>query len=176
MKIFFSIIVWVFVLVVDGVVLPTMTNIFAGMGSVIFLTTLVLVHGFHKWVVGLGLLLAVVTEVVFGIYVGSIVGSWLVILWTWHLINKFMSFKSMSEDSSWSTLIPLLFSGAVISLFAFMAQWLIARFIYSSELPLAFIYQTLISPPIFITAFLELVVLLAMFRIIYKPKKSYYVR
>ncbi|MEK9158278.1 MAG: hypothetical protein AAB638_03835 [Patescibacteria group bacterium] len=173
MKILTAIIIWIGVLLFDGVLLPATSNILIGMGSIVFLVALVVSQGLHRWVVSLGVALALTTEIIFGLYLGTLVGAWLVALWVWYGINRFLSLKSVVEDSSLVTLLPSLISGLLVLFAMLFAQWGLVRIFYESSISLSVFSNLLTSPRIIIIVAVELLIVIALFGLARNTKKEH---
>ncbi len=162
--------VWLAVLVVDGIVLPALTGRPAGLGVMVFLAALAITFGIQRWVIGLGIVLAGLTELMLGIYFGTIIGAWLVLAWGWHLLNRFLNMKPVSENDSWPVLAPFTLFGLALFLLGESASWAISRFAYEPGLSPATLFQIVRSPVIFCVVTVELVVILFIFHFIYSAR------
>lgn len=174
MKYFMIIGIWLAVLIGDGVILPALTGLPAGFGIIVFLSALVITFGIHRWVIGLGIILAGVTELMIGAYFGVIMGAWLVMAWSWHLLNKFLNMKPLNESDSLVALMPFTLLGLGLFALGESALWAISRFIYEAGLTAMVLVDILRSPAIFSIVAAELVITLFIFHFIYSPRNSIY--
>ena len=166
--------VWVVVLIVDGVVLPGLTGLHAGLGIMIFLAALAVSFGAHRWVIGLGMALSLGAELILGMNFGVIIGAWLAIIWSWYGMSQVLSMKSVHENDSMLTLVPCAAFGIVLVAVGECAAWLIDRVMYQAGLTSATLRAILGSPAIMGVAFVELVAVLFIFRFIYSSRTSFY--
>jgi hypothetical protein len=158
---------WVILLAFDGIVLPAIHSGPSGFGTIVFLIALILSFGTHRWVIGWGMAAAFCAELFFGFYLGALVGTWLVVVWAWQVLNQFFSLKSFTDgESSWFMLLPLELAGLVLFILAEGAHWLIIRLAYEHNLSFRITADLVASPSALITAGLELVVLLIIIRLL----------
>jgi hypothetical protein len=174
MKRLFLVAIWAGFLVADGMIWPSLSGWSAGFGSIIFLVALALTFGIHRWVIGWGFAFAFATELFFGFYFGSLMGTWLILCWVWHIAGRFLSIKPLSDNDSWLALIPLAVSGAVLFTIAECGEWSIVRWAYDRTLTPTILKLSLNSPVILATVAVELFLLLVVFRFIYAPRVSVY--
>lgn len=166
--------VWLAVLIIDGIVLPALTGLPAGLGIMVLLSALAITFGIHRWVIGLGIILAGMTELMFGAYFGTIIGAWLVIAWGWHLLNRFLNMNPASENDSFMALVPFAVLGLGLFGLGEGVSWAIDRFVYESGLAVTTLIDILRSPTIFIIVAIELVATLLIFRLIYFSRTTIY--
>lgn len=174
MRYFVIIGLWFAVLVIDGVVFPSLTGWPSGFGIIVLLSALAITFGIHRWVIGLGIILAGLTELMLGTYFGTIVGAWLVMAWSWHLLNQFLNMKPLSENDSFLALIPFTLLGLGLFGLGEIMLWIISRFVYKSGLAITNFIGVFHSPMIFIIVAIELAVTLFVFRFIYSSRNSIY--
>ncbi len=77
----------------------------------IFLIAIAMTYGVHRWVIYLGLVIACLTELVYGFYFGSLMIQWLVIMWIWYSLNNFFSLKVVNKNDYWFLIVPYIFYG-----------------------------------------------------------------
>lgn len=168
-------VIWFGALVIDGSVLPALLSSPAGFGTIVFLVALALSFGIHRWVIGWGMAAAFITELFLGAYFGSLIGAWLVIVWIWYGLNRFLSLKPSTESDSWLPLVPLVFFGMVLFVAGTISEWTIINLAYERGLTFLTVQDILGSPAILITVCAELVIFLLIMRGIYTPRISLYV-
>lgn len=166
--------VWFGALVIDGSVFPALLGSPAGFGTIVFLVALALSFGVHRWVIGWGIAAAFLAELFLGAYFGTLIGAWLVIVWIWHGLNRFMSLKPSTESDSWLSLVPLGVFGMVLFIAGTISEWAIIYLAYERGLTFSIVQDMLRSPAVLLTVCAELIVLLVVMRGIYKPKVSFY--
>ena len=169
---YFIIIVWISLLVGDGIILPALTSLPSGFGAIVFLSALAITFGIHRWVIGLGIVLAGLTELMIGTYFGVIIGAWLVIAWSWHLLNRFLNMKSVNKNDSLGALIPVTLFGLGLFVVGEGILWMISRFVYESGLTATIFINILRSPTIITVIMTELIITLFVFRFISSPKNA----
>lgn len=172
MKQFILGVLWLGVLVTDGVIIPALIGVLTGFGPILFLIALVVHFGVQRWIVGLGIFMAFLTELLLGLYFGSFIGTWLIIVSVWYIVVKFFSLKS--SDESWSTLIPSFIFGMILCVIAIIGEWLIIRLVYESTLSFSTTYNLIISSQVFVFTGLEFVILLLVLRYISKTSPYFY--
>ena len=166
---------WIALVAFDGIVLPAMHSGPSGFGTIVFLIALILSFGTHRWVIGWGIVAAFCAELFFGFDIGALIGSWLVVVWAWQVLNRFFSLKSFTDgESSWFMLLPLELAGLVLFVVAECAHWLIDRVAYEPTLSFRTTADLIASPIALITAGLELAALLALIRIVYMRRNFIY--
>lgn len=158
--------VWLVVLIIDSVMLPALTGFPSGFGISVFLSALVIVFGVHRWVIGLGVVFAGITELIFGMNFGVVIGSWLFMVWCGYVLYQFLNIKSMGENDSVFAVLPFTFLGIVIFSVGGIAFWLINHFIYKSGLVLSVLLEIMVSPVIASIVIIELAATLFVFRLI----------
>ncbi len=168
---FWIVLIWLAALVVDGIMLPALRIGPAGFGTLLFLIALALTFGVHRWVVGWGIAIALAAEIMLGLYFGTLIAAWLIAAWGWYGINRFFSMKAASEPGSRLAIIPLVVFGILLFVAAQLGQWFITRVFYERTLTVAVTQAIINSPPILIIVGIELLVLLAVLRLI--PIKHY---
>lgn len=166
--------VWLMVLIVDGTVLPPLTGWPSGFGIMVLLSALAITFGIHLWVIGLGLVLAGMTELILGSYFGAIIGAWLIMAWIWYFLNRFLNMKPISENKSLVALVPFTLLGFILFVFGEGISWIINYFIYGSGFALTILVSIIRSPIICAVVVVELIITLSIFRLIYYPKDSIY--
>ncbi len=174
MRRFFLPILWVVFLVFDGMVMPGLRVLESGFGSIIFLIALLLVFGIHRWVVGWGLGIGLISELLFGLHLGSIMGAWIIVVWSWYVLNRFFTVKPLEEHDSWFGAIPSIVFGILLFVISQGGEWLIIRLAYERTLPLELIKYILRSPQIFLSVALELGILLIALRSLYTRREIHY--
>lgn len=164
------IIIWFVVFVSDGIILPALTGLPTGFGILIFLSALIITFGVHRWVIGSGIILAGVTELILGTYFGVIMGAWLVMAWFGHIFFKFLNIESMDKNNSLATLVPFTLFGIIIFIVGEGALWTINRLAYESGLSPSTLSQIVFSPVVITVVAIEIAVTLFIFRLIYYSK------
>ncbi|MDP4001784.1 MAG: hypothetical protein Q8P69_01925 [bacterium] len=172
MKYFTIIIIWFIVFISDGIILPALTGLPAGFGILVFLLALMITFGVHRWVIGSGIIIAGVTELILGVYFGVIIGTWLVMAWIGHVFFKFLNIESMNENNFFGTIIPFTLFGIVIFAVGEGTLWVISRLAYESGLSPSTLFRIVFSPMVIIIVAIELVVTLFIFRFIYYTSRT----
>lgn len=163
---------WLAVLISDSVILPALTDFPSGFGILVFLSALVIVFGVHHWVIGLGIVLAGITELIFGMYFGVVIGAWLVMVWCGYVLYQFLNVKSMGENDSMFSLMPFTLLGLVVFSVGEIVFWLIEYFIYKSGFTLPVLLEVASSPVIISIVIIELAITLFIFRFIYPSQNA----
>ena len=172
MRYFAIMVVWFAVLIGDGIVFPALTGWPSGFGIMVLLSALAITFGIHRWLIGLGIILAGLTELILGTYFGIIIGAWLVITRVWHLLNQFLNLKPMSENDSLIAFAPATLCGLGLFSLGEGVSWVIIRFAYESELPATTLINILRSPAIISIVGIELLITLFVFRFIYFSRNA----
>lgn len=163
---------WLVIFICDGIILPALTGLVSGFGAIVFLSALAITFGIHRWVIGLGIVLAGLTELMIGTYFGVIIGAWLVIAWSWHLLNRFLNMKSVNKNDSLGALIPVTLFGLGLFVVGEGVLWMMSRFVYESGLTATIFINILRSPTIIAVIMAELIITLFVFRFISSPKNA----
>lgn len=166
------ILLWLVFIIIDGVVLPAALSMPAGFGIIVLLIALSLSFSIHRWVVISGLCLAFITEIILGLYFGSLMGEWLAIAWVWYGLNDFFNLKSFHE-SGWSILAPFAIIGTILFTIAKVFEWVIIHLAYDRTLAFSATQQIIKSPVILAMVFFEMCVLLFIFHLIHAKRISY---
>lgn len=174
MKHFPIILIWLGVIIADGIVLPALTGLPSGFGTIVLLSVLAITFGIHRWVIGLGILIAGIAELIFGMYFGAIIGSWLIMAWGWHLLNRFLNMKPMIEDNSLIAILPLTLFGLGLFIVGEAALWVTSRFVYEPKLTPSNLVHVVLSPIVLGITAAELIVIFFIFRFIYSSRDSLY--
>jgi hypothetical protein len=165
---------WLAVLVLDGTALPAFTGWPGGLGLVAFFAVFVMTFGLQRWVVGLGLALALASELILGSYFGVIMAGWLAIAWCWHGVNHFLSMGTVDENDSWPVFGLFVVWGLVLFGAGEVVMWAVARIIYQPGLSPVILFDVARSPIILVGILAELAVILLIFRLIYFSKSRPY--
>mgnify|MGYP001579176617 CR=1 FL=1 len=167
--------VWIVLIIIDGILLPSLTGLPSGPDTILFLSVMVVTFGIHRWVIGLGIVIAGFAELILGTYFGAFIGSWLIMAWGWYILNRFLNMKPVSKHDSFLALAPFtLFSLALF----FLGEGIlcaIIRFVYEPELNLSTLLYIIQSPVILIVVAIEIAVTLLAFRFMYSSRDSNYV-
>lgn len=166
--------IWAAVFIGDGIILPALTGWPSGLGIMVLLAALAITFGIHRWVIGLGIVLAGMTELMVGAYFGAIIGAWLVMVWGWHFLNRFLNMKPVSENDSLVALVPFTLLGLIIFGLGEGALWVISRLAYEPRLTVTTFVNILGSPTIFTVVTIELAVIIFILHLIYSPRNSIY--
>lgn len=161
-------------LIADSIIWPAVSGRIGGFGIILFLIGLILTFGMHRWVVGWGLGISFVAELLLGLYFGSLMGTWLIICWAWYLASRFLSMKPLQETDSWFGIIPLALCGIALYVIAEIGEWLLVRRAYENNLPSTLLKSLLTNPAMFAGMSIELILLLLVLRSVYAPKFSIY--
>ena len=86
-------------IIAGTIVMPAMFGIDDNFLALIFLVALIVVYGTKDWIVWSGVIMAAAVELLQGIYPGSLVMSWLLTAWVWHLMTQFFSLRPLLESS-----------------------------------------------------------------------------
>src|SRR3989344_882957 len=172
MKYFAIIGVWFVALVGDGIILPALTGLPSGFGIIVLLSIMAVGFGVHRWVIGLGMILAGTTELIIGTYFGTIIGAWLVMAWGWYFLNQFLNIKSINKNNFLMAFVPVTLLGLGLFVFGEGVLWIIIRFVYESGLSTITLINILCSPAIFSIVAIELAVTLFIFRFIYLSRNA----
>lgn len=159
---------------IDSIILPGFYPNLGGLGVMVFLIALLLSFGVNRWVVGWGLAISFLVELCFGFYFGSLMGTWLFVVWAWHILNRFFSLKPFYEHDSWLALIPAVFLGVLLFVISQIGSWGITHMIYDHNISFSVIDDMLRSPRVMVTVLGELMVLLAVIRGIYIRRSIFY--
>ncbi|MEK7217700.1 MAG: hypothetical protein AAB374_02245 [Patescibacteria group bacterium] len=163
--------VWFVVFIADGIVFPALTGLPSGFGIMVLLSVLAITFGVHRWVIGLGIIFAGITELIIGTYFGTIIGAWLAMAWVWHLLNQFLNLKSMNENDSLVALAPFILLGLGLFAFGEGVSWMIIHFVYESELTAMF-FDIFLSPAILSIVAVEFAITFFVFRFIYFSRNA----
>ena len=174
MKILTIIGVWLVVLIIDGIVLPALTGLPSGLGIMVLLSALAIMFGVHRWVIGLGIVLAGLTELILGTNFGVIIGAWLVMVWGWYFLNQFLNIKLISKNNFLVILLPLTLLGLIIFVLGEGAWWAISHLVYERGLALSTLLYIIRSPVILSVVAVELMVTLFVFGLVYSSHNSIY--
>lgn len=164
--------VWLAIFVGDGIIFPALTGLPSGFGIIVLLSALVITFGIHRWLIGLGLIFAGLTELILGAYFGTIIGAWLIIVWGWYLLNQFLNLKLMNERASLATFVSRILFGLGLFVLGESVLWMIIRFVYEPELTITILINILRSPTIFSIVLVEFAVTFFVFRFIYSSKNA----
>jgi len=164
------IIIWFVFFIGDGTVLPALTGLPFGFSIMILLSVMAITFGIERWVVYLGIILAGLTELLVGAYFGTIIGAWLVMAWLWHVLNKFLNMRPMSENNSLVTLMPFTLFGFGLFGLGEGVSWLINRFVYEPKLAITNFIGIFGSPTMLCIVAVELIVTLFIFHFIYSSQ------
>lgn len=133
--------VWVLftaTLLIDGILLPAVFQISETLLTLVFLTTFLVAYGEKFWVLVSGVIFCVIAELTFGLHLGLLVGSWLVICLLWHGVIQTFSLKPFREEGISSvavhTIVSLLLLGIWITLYAYLAALLFSSSIWLSQI------------------------------------------
>jgi len=166
------IIVWVIIFIGDGAVLPALTGLPSGFGIMVLLSAMVVVFGVQRWVIGLGIILAGLTELMVGTYFGTVIGAWLAIVWTWHFLNNFFNIKTINENSSFVALVPCTLFGLGLFGLGEGVLWVISRLVYEPGLSIVTLFDVFHSSAILSIVVIEFVMILFVFRLIYSSRND----
>ena len=165
---------YILLLVVDGIVIPAFRDAVSGFGPAIFLVALLIGFGVHRGIIGWGLVIAFLTELSFGLYFGSMMGAWLITVGIWHLLNRFFSLKSFKENDSWFALVPAIFFGLILFGTFEIGQWLVSRLAYDRNLSIAIVEYMARSPEILMVSIGELLFILIAMRQLHARRATFY--
>ncbi|MBP9822148.1 MAG: hypothetical protein KBC81_01735 [Candidatus Pacebacteria bacterium] len=172
MKRFAIILIWIAVVVADGVLLPAISGMPSGFGALVFLSALIITFHVHRWVIGLGIFISLATELWVGAYFGTIIGSYLIMVIVWYLLNKFLNMRSASENGSMLAIIPFTFLGIILFGVGEVFLWLVNRYVYIRDLSMATLIKLIISPEILAIVTIELIVIFLVFNFIYSSQND----
>ncbi len=158
------ILLYLLLIALDGIIIPAFQGAISGFGPAIFLVGLLVGFGVHRGIIGWGLVAACLTELLFGLYFGSMMGAWLITVWIWHLLNRFFSLKSFQENDSWLALVPAIFFGLILFGAFEIGQWVVIRLAYERSLSIAIVEYMARSPQILMVAIVELFFVLIVMR------------
>jgi hypothetical protein len=159
------ILIWFGVLVVDGIIFPALGFI-GGFGSIIFLISVLLSYGTHRWVIGWGLVVAFVTEILFGWYLGTFVLAWLSVVWTWYILNAVFSVRPAHESESGLSVLFLSVCGIGLFMVSELAGWVFVKLVYDPKITFLIPRMIVTSLSILGGVFLELMVVLSLIRLL----------
>ncbi len=174
MKYFIIIVVWFAIIVGDGTILSALTGLPAGFGIIALLSALAVTFGIYRWVIILGIVLAGITELMLGLYFGTIISAWLVIAWVWHILNRFLNINLANENVSLMVLIPLTMLGFSLFIIGEGVLWAISNFVYKSGLNIMTLINIFRLPVICIIILIELSVTIFILRFGYRSKNPIY--
>ena len=164
--------VWAAVFIIDGIMFPALTGLPSGLGIIVLLSALAITFGIHRWVIGLGIVLAGLTELMVGAYFGSIIGAWLVMAWSWHLLNRFLNMKPLSENNFLVALGPFTLLGFGLFGLGEGILWAIGRFVYEPGLTVTTLISIFRSPIMLSIVAVEFAIIIFIFRFIYSSRNS----
>ncbi len=166
MKYILIFLIWLGLLVIDGLFLPAFFNFPFGFGMMIFLSALIVAFGSHRWVILLGLFLSVMAELILGAHFGTIMGSWLIMALGWYFLNQFLNIKPLKKEDSIIAVIPFIFFGLILFVIGEGALWLLNHFLYIRDLDVSVLVGIISAPALLISAIIELFGVLMIFKLI----------
>lgn len=174
MKKLIVILLYILIIVIDGILIPSFRDAISGFGPAIFLTALLIGFGVNRGTIAWGLVIAGLTELLFGLYFGSMMGAWIITVGAWHLLNRFLSLKPFGENDSWLALVPAIFFGLILFGSFEMGQWLVIRLAYDRNLSIAIVKGIASSPEILTVAVGELSFLLIVIKQLCARRVTFY--
>ncbi len=142
--------------------MPALFNFQNNFLIVVFFVSLVVFYGLSGWVVWLGLIFAIISELYFGYYFGSLSISWLAMAWIWHIVNQFFSIRPYESSSFWAIIIHVCFGFLLMLVMAF--GWLAISYLYENNASLSSIVSIIKTPSAIIYAGLALCFYLLLMR------------
>ena len=144
MRTILLIVLWLAILLVDGLVMPALFHIRESFLVFVFLCALVVVYGEQSWLIWRGLLLAVATELFLGLSIGTVVIGFLAAAGTWHALTRFINLKPLLEEASWLSPLHCAVGLGLLAMCVIAAAG--AQAIFYAANPLPILFQFAISP------------------------------
>jgi hypothetical protein len=168
MKIIFTIIlIFIGLVIIDGILLPSLFHIYGGLLGLAFMASLIIVYGTEPSVIILGLLIAFVLEALHGFYLASIVSAWLCGIFIWLMIKRFFNIEPLIEYNKiqWSSFVPLLGIGYILVVAISVIFLLVGKFVYQSEATWTTLWLIALSPMIWLITGCGLVFCMLLMRL-----------
>lgn len=147
MKIPYLILIFVLTILTDGIVMPAFLHVHESFLVFVFFAALVVRYSEEPNLIGWGIAFAIVSELLLGLYPGTLVIAWLLTLGAWHLSMRLISLKLSLE--SVANVIPLLIGefGVLSLLFIFVSA---ASRLFYRDTGAFLTLTTLIRTPFFV--------------------------
>ena len=85
-------------LIIDGMVMPALFHVRESLLLLVFLVAMIVTFGERTWVVGYGIVISLLAELLLGLYPGTLILSFLFVLLMWHSLTRFINIKPRVDE------------------------------------------------------------------------------
>jgi len=148
MKILSIMLIFAGVILIDGILLPSLFHVYGGLLGFAFLASLLVVYGNEPAILVLALVVSFALELWHGFYFASLAGAVICTAGIWQMANDFFSIEPFinQREASLSSALPLLGVGYVLVAVTSIVFLGIEKYLYRADVSWATLRLAVLSP------------------------------